>query len=281
MKGALLWKRILNEGLGNVGMNRPDLDMLARKVLTAPIIVDSRFRDEAAEEGTPWKWGIYKSLAVPFDHFWAEGSTLAGHLWGTLVTVHRKGKLSCLDVATFAADQLYPPCFMGGIPLILDESGSLDTRLFDAERIPVSAPTIVIQKMEATDLVTEMCTFADNLCDLLLMLGCKNVALKPNNNDPKEVRRAIKRHGGTSDKYRYHTLVVRPAGARSDAPPQDIGIMPRHICRGHFAEYGPEFGKGLLFGRYAGRFYIPPHLKGDKKNGVVEKDYAIPAMNSV
>lgn len=54
--------------------------------------------------------------------------------------------------------------------------------------------------------------------------------------------------------------------------------MPRHVCRGHFAEYGPEFSKGLLFGKYAGRFFIPPHLKGDKKNGIVEKDYAIPAV---
>ena len=53
--------------------------------------------------------------------------------------------------------------------------------------------------------------------------------------------------------------------------------MPRHVCRGHFAEYGPQFGKGLLFGRYAGRFFIPPHLRGDEKNGIVEKDYAVAA----
>ena len=48
--------------------------------------------------------------------------------------------------------------------------------------------------------------------------------------------------------------------------------MPRHVCRGHFAEYGPQFGKGLLFGKHAGRFFVPPHLKGKKEYGVVEKD---------
>ena len=34
--------------------------------------------------------------------------------------------------------------------------------------------------------------------------------------------------------------------------------------------------RGLLFGKYAGRYLIPPCAKGDKKNGVVEKDYKIP-----
>lgn len=110
---------------------------------------------------------------------------------------------------------------------------------------------------------------------VMRLMSCKNVSLEPRQNDPKQVARAIKRHGGNADKYRYHVLVVRPPGAKSDAPAQEIGVMPRHVCRGHFAEYGPEFNKGLLFGRYAGRFYIPPHLKGKKENGIVEKDYAI------
>jgi hypothetical protein len=121
------------------------------------------------------------------------------------------------------------------------------------------------------------------LWNVLGLLSCKNVSLQPNDNDPQQVRRACKRFGGSPDSYRYHTLVVRPPGKHSaSGPSQEIGTMPWHVCRGHFSEYGPEFGKGLLFGKYAGRFYIPPHVKGDKKNGVVEKDYVIaaPATNA-
>jgi hypothetical protein len=53
----------------------------------------------------------------------------------------------------------------------------------------------------------------------------------------------------------------------------EVGVMPVHSCRGHFSEYGPEFGKGLLFGKYEGRFWVPPHMKGRRGNGTVYKEY--------
>lgn len=46
------------------------------------------------------------------------------------------------------------------------------------------------------------------------------------------------------------------------------------ICRGHFAEYGKD-GKGLLFGKLVGRFFIPMHTRGDRKAGVIVKDYEV------
>jgi hypothetical protein len=48
-----------------------------------------------------------------------------------------------------------------------------------------------------------------------------------------------------------------------------------HLCRGHMAEYGDEFGKGKLFGKYSGKFWISPCVKGDKKEGVIHKRYSI------
>jgi hypothetical protein len=44
-----------------------------------------------------------------------------------------------------------------------------------------------------------------------------------------------------------------------------------HICRGHFANYDE---KGL-FGKYHGRFWMPQHLRGSIKTGVVVKDYDV------
>jgi hypothetical protein len=132
----------------------------------------------------------------------------------------------------------------------------------------------IVDSKWAISQVDRICYIA---CETLELLACKNVGLSDRDNDPEQVKCAIKRHGGTPDSYRYHTLIVRPPGSKgSNSPGIDIGMMPRHVCRGHFAEYGPEFNKGLLFGKYAGRFFIPPCLKGDKKNGIVEKDYVIP-----
>lgn len=31
----------------------------------------------------------------------------------------------------------------------------------------------------------------------------------------------------------------------------------------------------VLFGRFTGRFWFPPHVRGNKKKGIIEKDYAI------
>lgn len=57
---------------------------------------------------------------------------------------------------------------------------------------------------------------------------------------------------------------------KSDGPVQE-GIMPFHLCRGHFATYTAE---RPLFGRHVGRFWIPPHTRGREERGKIEKDYA-------
>jgi hypothetical protein len=97
----------------------------------------------------------------------------------------------------------------------------------------------------------------------------------PQATEPEHAIRATKRFGGSPEHYRYHTLEIVPNNSKPGTRGVPIGAMPRHFCRGHFAEYGPEFNKGLLFGKYSGRFYVPPCFKGDNKNGIVEKDYEI------
>ena len=83
---------------------------------------------------------------------------------------------------------------------------------------------------------------------------------------------------------RYHVLVVKnPRTGKvvyDDAPDGRKGIMPKHVARGHWARYGPEFNAGLLFGKYSGRVWVPDADKGDEKNGVIKKDYAIVATES-
>lgn len=82
--------------------------------------------------------------------------------------------------------------------------------------------------------------------DTLQLLSCKNVSLSPRRQpDSSAVTEATRRNGGHAVGYRYHVLVVRPPGAKSDSPGVEIDVMPRHVCRGHFAEYGLNLAKGF------------------------------------
>lgn len=76
---------------------------------------------------------------------------------------------------------------------------------------------------------------------------------------------------------RYHRLKVNAIGKRSEKSATDpTGISQSlHIVRGHFREYGPEFGKGKLFGKWSGRYWIAGHISGSLERGLVTKDYEI------
>lgn len=77
---------------------------------------------------------------------------------------------------------------------------------------------------------------------------------------PRAVRRRIERTGVT-----VQAIVVRPPGKRrvtsATARPMEIGESVLSAVRGHWARYGVD-GRGLLFGKYAGKFWIPAHVRG-------------------
>lgn len=105
------------------------------------------------------------------------------------------------------------------------------------------------------------------------VLNCKNVQLSPVE-PPKRLNRARAKKG-KGPLYRYHVLTVdlnkaqKVAGSTSQG---QFGIMPAHLCRGHFKEYTED---KPLFGRVTGRFWWQPYARGKAKNGVVMKDYDV------
>lgn len=111
-------------------------------------------------------------------------------------------------------------------------------------------------------------------CTLLAalnFLACKNVDIAEPRR-PRPERRRLARLD-----VRVHTLVVRPVGrqrTRGGAATAD-DTAPLHSVRGHFASYGPEYGKGKLFGRLSGRFWVPGHARGSAEHGEVRKDYLL------
>lgn len=263
MKNAKLWKRVLHEGIRSWGERGENEQRLESLIVKTPIIVDDRYSEGDFLPKMP------PSVAFPFHETWIEGYDRHGTRCGALINDGEKtpdGKPMAMAIIAGG----YGPEALG--QLAFDVKGG--DIVPDTEVVAVHPSTPDHLRDSMARVTRGIVALA---LDSLFFLSCKNVDIAARDPEPKQARLARKRYGDTPHDYRYHVLVVRPAGSRSDAPAQEIGNMPRHVCRGHFAEYGPKYGKGLLFGKYEGRFYVPPHVKGKRENGVVEKDYEVRA----
>lgn len=107
-------------------------------------------------------------------------------------------------------------------------------------------------------------------------LHCKNVTLTANDPPPKLNKAREKR--GKKPLVRYYTLNIEPMKEvlRREGQIEKTGLKKAlHICRGHFAQYGDAYGKGKLFGKYEGQFWMPMHVRGSLSEGAVVKDYNV------
>jgi hypothetical protein len=105
---------------------------------------------------------------------------------------------------------------------------------------------------------------------VLNFMNCRNVDIvEPSR--PRAESRRIARTG-----IRVSVINVFPVGrsTRGGAKNKGVGV-PLSSVRGHFSHYGPDYGKGLLFGKLAGRFWIPQHARGDKEHGEIEHSYVL------
>lgn len=105
----------------------------------------------------------------------------------------------------------------------------------------------------------------------LNFLACRNVHLvEPPR--PRAQRRRLERLGVS-----VKTINITPAGKTTrrdrDDEAGNVGV-PLTSVRGHFAEYGVN-DKGLLFGKYTGRFWIPQHARGSREYGESSHDYRL------
>lgn len=110
------------------------------------------------------------------------------------------------------------------------------------------------------------------LLGALNFMNCRNVELVEPRRPRAEARR-IARTGVT-----VSTINVFPVGrsTRSDRASESTGV-PLTSVRGHFARYGPEYGRGLLFGKYAGRYWVPQYARGSAEHGESEHNYNLRA----
>jgi hypothetical protein len=111
---------------------------------------------------------------------------------------------------------------------------------------------------------------AFNLVLILRWLVAKNITLVPHQFS-KKTRKHFKRTKKGTQKY--YTLGITTSMKRYESiPTGKEGNTPLHLCRGHLKHYTEE---KPLFGKYSGTFFIPAHVRGNKKNGVVIKNYKL------
>ena len=104
------------------------------------------------------------------------------------------------------------------------------------------------------------------------LLNCSNVILVDEPSRSRSLARRIARTGVTLSEI--HVLRQGTTRKSSSATTAPAGSTRLHSVRGHTARYGVE-GRGLLFGRIAGRFWIPQHVRGDSAYGEVEQIYRV------
>ena len=94
---------------------------------------------------------------------------------------------------------------------------------------------------------------------------------------PAKLNRKRKKNGKIP-LYRYHILKVAPGLVRKNSHHESThpvaGSMPFHLCRGHFKTYTAEAPMFGIPGN-CGRFLVPAHVRGNKQNGIVMKDYEL------
>jgi len=103
-----------------------------------------------------------------------------------------------------------------------------------------------------------------------LFCHCKNVAIRDHT---PHMTRQQRRHSPPAITYKVLDIAPMTRVLRDEGGIEHNGLKKAlHICRGHFAHYGPD---AKLFGKYEGSFWHPMHTRGSAKNGVVVKDYKV------
>jgi hypothetical protein len=99
--------------------------------------------------------------------------------------------------------------------------------------------------------------------------NCVNVILREPDR-PRAAQRRIHRLGVEVAEIHVRPISTSYRGKGKESVA--FGSVPLHSVRGHFAEYGMN-GRGKLFGKYSGRYWIPAHARGSSEHGTVEQKY--------
>ena len=106
---------------------------------------------------------------------------------------------------------------------------------------------------------------------LINFLSCKNI--KVVENEPSKILNKSRVKKGKLPFVSYKTLELSPVGkTKKEHESKGLWTNRVHLCRGHSKEYTAD---KPLFGRYTGRYWWQPAVRGRNRDGVVMKDYEV------
>ena len=108
----------------------------------------------------------------------------------------------------------------------------------------------------------------------LSLLNCKTISHEEREPPPKLSKKHAKKTGNPLRSYHVLRLDLLSMSKGSAEGTGEGGKKRLHMCRGHFAKYTQE--KPML-GKYVGTYWRPSHVRGQKKLGYADKDYALVA----
>lgn len=159
-------------------------------------------------------------------------------------------------------------CYLGSLAYKVAKNGILMDRpqfsLLGNHKVDDAEAKLAIRILEQS---------ADPGLLALSFMHCKNIVLE--SNDPDRHLNNERRKAGLKPFVRYHTINIEPMKKvlKTEGNSEIEGLKRAlHICRGHFSTYSEE---KPLFGRVAGTFWIPSHVRGSIKEGVVVSDYKV------
>lgn len=168
----------------------------------------------------------------------------------------------CIDIGV---DALYALLDSNGAWLRVFEGEDLDPE-WTNHRSKAQGITLEEQKRRARNMLLVIAMAS-------AFMSCKNVQLVENQAPRYERRQRERKKKPPLTKF--YTLNIEPMKKilRTEGRSEEVGLKKAlHICRGHFAHYTPD---KPLFGKIAGCFWIPAHVRGSKESGEIKKDYKV------
>lgn len=141
--------------------------------------------------------------------------------------------------------------------MLIDEDGQL--------LLMVRDPLEPELEQKITDVSTSLYGWAT------AFLACRNITIREAHYARPEMRRIAR----TGIKLSELTVTSIGESVKASGLRRVGSDMPLTSVRGHFAEYGPKYGKGLLFGRIDGRFWIPQHARGAIEHGATVQEFTL------
>ena len=214
----------------------------------------------------PSRWGILCGSQEIIE----TGSTIKWALCLKLFVPHKVlGELGPIWLWNIRVDAL-------GGPEIIDGK-------VQYEYMPLGVLKVALQLSSPQEREELLQTMAGNTFGMIFpallaisFMHCKNVVLRKEvppvvQQTVKQKRQRVQPHQPVTS----HVLDIEPMKQilKTEGQSESVGLQRAlHICRGHFSTYTEDH---KLFGKYAGTFWIPQHVRGSQEVGYAAKDYRI------